>query len=252
MNQKISVIILTKNEEKNIERCLKNLHWCNEIIVIDDDSIDATREIVKKHGARVFKHSLKDDFSKQRNFALTKAKGEWVLFIDADEVISPLLQIEIIQKINNSNNNYLGYFIRRKDFIWGKELKHGEVGDIRLLRLAKKASGKWIGKIHEVWKIKGIVGKLNHPVDHYAHESISNFLEKINHYTDIRAKELYERNIKSYWWSIIIYSTGKLFLNYFLKLGFLDGIEGLIFSLMMSLHSFLVRAKLWLLWQRVK
>lgn len=248
----LSVVILAKNEEKNIAQCLKNLHWCNEIIVIDDDSIDRTREIAKKYGARVYKHLLENDFSRQRNFALTKAKGEWVLFIDVDEIISPLLQIEIIQKINNPNNNYLGYFIRRRDFIWGKELKHGEVGDIKLLRLAKKASGKWIGKVHEVWKIKGIVGKLNHPIDHYAHESISNFLEKINHYTDIRAKELYEKNVKSYWWSVIIYPIGKLFLNYLLKLGFLDGIEGLIFSLMMSFHSFLVRAKLWFLWQKTK
>lgn len=248
---KISAVLIVKNEEKNIEKCLTNLLWCDEIIVVDDDSSDKTREIIKKYRIRLFKHSLNNDFSRQRNFALSKAKGDWILFVDADEIISSSLQKEIIQKINNSKNNYSGYFIRRRDFIWGKELKHGEVGDIRLLRLAKKESGKWIGKVHEVWRIKGRIGKLNQPIDHYAHKSTSTFLEKINYYTDIRAKELYERNIKSHWWSIIFYPVSKLFLNYILKLGFLDGIEGLVFSFMMSLHSFLVRAKLWFLWKRI-
>lgn len=249
---KISAIILTKDEEENMRECLNSLRWCNEVVIIDDGSNDNTLKIASGFVARILNHPLKKDFSQQRNYGLLKAKNEWVLFIDADERVSEALASEILKIKDSTPNVNNGFYIKRRDFMWGRELKHGEVGNIKLLRLAKKESGKWIGKVHEVWKIKGIVGELNQPINHYAHASISNFLEKINHYTDIRAKELYEKNVKSFWWSIIIYPTGKLFLNYFFKLGFLDGIEGLIFSLMMSLHSFFVRAKLWFLWQRVK
>lgn len=246
----ISVIILTRNEEKNIVDCFQTLNFCDEKIVVDDESEDRTAEIAEKFGAKVFKNALNDDFANQRNFGQEKATGDWVLFVDADERVTPELAEEIIQLTNNPVNQDEGFFIKRRDFLFGKEMKYGETGRIKLLRIAKRNAGKWTGKIHERWEITGQVGELRSSLLHYPHQKISEFLKKINFYTDLRAKELYDKGAKVYWWSIILYPKGKFLLNYFIKKGFLDGISGLIFVVLMSFHSFLVRGKLWLLWQR--
>lgn len=243
----ITAIILTKNEERNIVDSLKSLKWCNEIIIIDDYSVDNTIKIAQDLGAKVFKHSLNDDFSKQRNFGLSKARGEWVLFVDADERVTENLKTEISHLTTDSGRTKQlnGYFIKRKDFMWGRELKHGETGKIKLLRLAKRDSGKWEGKVHEEWKVEGKVGQLKNPLYHYPHQSITKFLQEINFYTDLRAKELYDQKIHTSWIAIIAYPLGKFLLNYLVKKGFLDKTQGLCIAIIMSFHSFLVRSKLW-------
>lgn len=247
----ISAVVLTKNEEKNIVDCLETLTWCDEILVIDDNSEDRTLEIAQKMGAKVFVHSLSEDFSKQRNFGLSKAKGEWVLFVDADERVLPELAREIKYQIANSKNKDMnGFYIKRRDFMWGRELKHGETGNIKLLRLARKDAGRWEGMVHEQWRVNGKVGVLNNPLLHYPHQAITEFLREINFYTTLRAKELHKRGVKVQWQDIILYSKAKFIYNYFIKMGFLDGLPGLVFALLMSFHSFLVRGKLWLLWKK--
>lgn len=246
----ISAVVLTKDEENSIIDCLESLNWCHEIIVVDDFSQDRTIEIInnlKNKKITVFRRALNKDYSKQRNFGLSKANYEWILFVDADERVSPTLRDEIL-KATSERNNYDGYFIKRRDFIWGKELRYGETGNIKLLRLAKKNEGWWRGRVHEAWEVKGNIGQLNASLAHYPHQTITEFLREINFYTDIRAKELFDNGTKASWLSIILYPKAKFILNYFLKLGFLDGIEGLIMAILMSFHSFLVRSKLWKLW----
>lgn len=249
----ISVIVITKNEEQNIERCLNSVKWCDEIIIIDDKSSDKTVEIAKKYNAAVYTHALNEDFSSQRNFGLSKARGDWILFVDADEIVSDALTFEISNAIHQLTDDVLrrfsGFSIERKDFLWGKELRYGDSG-VRLVRLAKKKAGVWEGKVHEVWKVKGITGKLKNPIIHYPHQTVSEFLGEINFYTSIRAQELFSKKITVYWWSIFAYPLIKFIVNYFLKRGFLDGIHGLILAIIMSFHSFLVRGKLWLIWDK--
>jgi len=241
----ISAVVLTKNEEKNIVDCLESLSWCDEIIIVDDDSEDRTAEISKKFSAKVFIRNLNSDFSKQRNYGLEKANGDWILFIDADERVSKKLKEEIESKIKNDKSS--GYLIKRTDTIWGRKLKYGETGNIVLLRLARKNNGKWEGKVHEEWKIEGKIDILKSHLDHYPHPTISEFLKDINYYTDLRAKELFEKGVRSDFISILFYPVTKFLSNYFLKLGLLDGLQGLVFAIMMSFHSFLVRGKLWIL-----
>ncbi len=244
----ISTVILTKNEIQNIEKCIKSLGWCDEIIVIDDNSSDKTLEIVRKYKVKIYSRSLNNDFSGQRNFGLSKAKNEWILFVDADEVVSDALAYEISNAIQLKGQNlkeFNGFYIKRVDFIWGKELKFGETGNIRLLRLGRKDVGLWEGMTHEKWQMEGAVGGLINPLYHYPHKTLSEFLEKINFYTDIRAKELKNKNTKIIFLFILLYPLGKFILNYILKRGFMDGIQGLVFALTMSFHSFLVRGKLW-------
>lgn len=242
----ISVVILTKNEEKNIKACLESLSWCDEKIIIDDHSEDHTLEIAQKLGAKTYSRQL-INFSDQRNFALEKAKSDWVLFVDADERISQALWYEIMQYINDSVENFSGFFLKRIDVIWDRELKYGESGTMKLLRLAKREAGKWTGTVHEKWNISGKTETLNNPLYHYPHQTVGDFLKEINKYTDLRAKELFKQGVRTNWFLILLYPKAKFLVNYILRFGFLDGLPGLLTTLMMAFHSFLVRAKLWLL-----
>lgn len=247
----ISAVVITKNEEKNIADCILSLKWCNEVIVIDDDSKDNTVKIAKKSGAKVFVRSLNGDFSTQRNFGLEKASHEWVFFVDADECVSDALAFEISGITTmQSLQFYSGFYLRRNDVMWGKQLTHGETAGIKLLRLARKNAGRWTGKVHEQWNIIGKTTTLVNPLMHYPHPTTTEFLHEINFYTDLRAWELYEKKVKSTWFTIILYPKGKFLVNFIFKLGFLDGLPGFVFAIFMSLHSFLVRAKLWLLWHK--
>jgi glycosyltransferase involved in cell wall biosynthesis len=246
----ISVVILTKNEEKNIKECIESVLWCDEIIVVDDNSIDKTVEIARQLGSLVYFHDLERNFSGQRNFGLTKARHEWVLFVDADERVSEELRDEIRQTISARRNRYNGYYIKRTDVLWGKKLRHGESADTALVRLARKDSGSWIGKVHEVWKVSGYIGTFQGEMIHYPHQTVREFLAEINLYTDLRAEELYRLKVRSSGLSILFYTKAKFLQNYIVKLGILDGMPGLISAVMMSFHSFLVRAKLWLIWNK--
>ncbi len=249
----LSIIILTKNEEKNIVDCLESVIWADEIIIIDDYSTDRTLEIINNFNTqkiKIYQNHLDFDFAKQKNFGLSKATKKWILFVDADERLSKELREEINSIIINNEGKYAGYMIRRIDYMWNKKFLHGEVGKVFLARLIKKGSGAWVGKVHERLIIDGKIGDLEGVLNHFPHSSINEFLSEINFYSTIRANELYSNKIKVKASDIIMYPLGKFLVNYFLKLGCLDKIEGLILALMMSLHSFLVRAKLWQLWQK--
>lgn len=244
----ISAVVLAKNEEKNIKDCLDSLKWCDEIVVVDDYSEDRTIEIAEKHGARVYKHTLNNNFASQRNFGLEKAKGEWVLFIDADERITPALRAEVTQLLSNPVNEYDGFYLKRRDFMWGRELNYGETGNVKLLRLAKKDAGQWRRAVHETWEVKNDkVGKLKNPLLHYPHQTLREFIADINWMSTLHAEENKKEGKRSNLLKIILLPKLKFFDSWILKLGFLDGTAGFTVAMMMSLHSFLAWSKLWLL-----
>jgi len=244
----ISAVVLSHNDEKTIIACLESLSWCDEIIIVDDFSVDKTIDIAKKLGARVCQRHLANDFAAQRNFGLTHAKGEWVLFVDSDEVVSEALQNEIKESIEAAKCN--GFYLKRRDFIFGRYLRHGETNRVRLLRLAKKEAGDWMRPVHEIWNIEGDAGELSTPLEHFPHQNVAQFLEEINRYSTLNARYLFTQKIGVTWWQVVGYPVGKFFLNYFLYLGFLDGTAGATIAILMSFHSFLVRAKLWQLWDK--
>lgn len=247
----LSAVVLVKNEEKNIIDCLESIRFCDEIIVVDDNSTDRTLELVERFDdkIKVFKRDLNGNFSAQRKFGVEKTSNDWVLFVDADERIISDLATEIKENLLSSAD-VGGYLIPRVDFMWGQQLRHGETGNIKLLRLFNKKKGNLKGKVHETWETKSIVKTLENPIYHYPHPTISQFLREINFYTELRAQELKENGQKVNFWDIILYPKGKFIVNFFLKRGFLDGTAGLVHALLMSFHSFLVRGKLWLLWQK--
>ncbi len=256
----ISAVVLTHNDQLTSERALNSLAWCDEIIVIDDQSTDQTVAIAKKFGAHIYERALSDDFASQRNFGLEKTNHDWVLFVDSDEMVSKELSEEIQRVISviparepgsaRNDNDFVGYFFKRADSLWGRVLKHGETNRVRLLRLAQKDAGKWVRPVHEVWDVKGLVGELREPLLHFPHPNVAQFIEEINFYSTINAHYLFNQKIRAHGWHIIAYPLAKFFLNYVWYLGFLDGTAGAVVAFMMSFHSFLTRAKLWLLWHK--
>jgi len=252
----ISAVVLTKDSEKTIERCLKSLDWCDEMIIIDDDSTDKTLDIAQEYKAKIFKRSLDNDFAAQRNFGLDKAKENWVLFIDSDEEVSRELKTEILHILEPKSQssaiaqNCDGILLKRKDYFLGKWLKHGETGSTKLLRLAKKGTGVWKRKVHEVWEIPAKLCQLKNPILHYPHPTIKEFLKDINTYSTLHAKVAFDEGERTNYINIILKPKFKFLVNYLLKGGFLDGTAGFVMAMMMSFHSFLTQAKLWQLQQK--
>ena len=242
---KISAVVITKNEEENIKDCLVSLSFCDEVIIIDDNSIDKTTSIAKKLGVKVFKKKLNDNFADQRNFALSKAKNEWVLFVDADERVSKILAGEIKVAVKNGKVN--GYYIRRKDFLWGKEIGYGEIGSTRFLRLARKNKGKWERGVHEKWIIEGKTFILKHHILHFPHRTIGEFIKHIDHFSTLHAEENIKEGKNTSLFKILFMPFAHFIRNYILRLGFLDGMRGFIIAFLMSFHSFLSWAKMYLL-----
>ncbi len=188
------------------------------------------------------------DFADARNRELEKAKTPWVLFVDSDEVITKELEVEIEGAVRA--DQYNAYYIKRRDIFLGRELKHGETGKVQFIRLARKGYGKWVRPVHEEWVGQGRVGTLSHPLIHHSHPNISSFLDKINLYSTLDAEYRYKSGVKSSLWKTAIYPIAKFKLNYLLRLGFLDGVPGLIMAMMMSFHSYLTWTKLYLLWHK--
>ena len=244
----ISVVVLTHNSETTIQKTLQSLLWCDERIIIDDSSTDKTVSSAGAYKTKIIRHHLNDDFAAQRNFGLAQAKGEWVLYVDSDEVVSEELKKEIREAIKN--DQIAGYFVERRDIVFGRELKHGETAGVRLLRLAKKSAGSWKRPVHEIWMVQGLTSQLAYPLYHFPHPNVAQFLDDINFYSSLNAKYLYAQQIREPVWYMVAYPAAKFFVNYIWRMGFLDGTAGVIIAVMMSFHSFLTRAKLYMLWKQ--
>lgn len=241
----ISAVVLVRNQQHQLEDCLKSLGFCEEIIVVDDYSQDSSVKTAEKFGAKVYKHRLNGNFAAQRNWAMAKAKNDWILFVDADEVVSDELATELYQMTAQFLTGLSGFYLRRKDYLYKRELRFGDSGKVNILRLGRRSRGQWRGKVHEVWELRGDIGRLKKPILHYPHPTVAEFLSEVNFYTTLRAQELHDQKKSASFFSILVYPTTKFVVNYLIKLGFLDGTLGMISALMMSLHSFLVRSKLW-------
>lgn len=241
----LTAIVLTRNEEENIVDCLESVSFADEIIIIDDNSTDRTVDLARQFTKQIHTRSLQKNFSSQRNFALNLAHGKWILFVDADERVGENLKKEII-RVTKTEGRANGYFIHRVDTMWGKTLRHGEVSNINILRLGRKGFGKWKGRIHEKWKISGRKETLLSSLVHKPHPKVADFIKEIDLYTEVRAAELLEEGKKAGALSIIVYPFGKFVFTYFIKRGYKDGIAGFLYSSLMSLHSFLVRSKVYL------
>lgn len=242
----ISVIILTKNEAKRIKTCLESVKWTEEIIVVDDQSTDETVKIARQYTDKVFINKMKD-FSSQREFALRHAQGDWVLYVDADERVTPELAQEIKKIIDNgtmkqSNHEFSAYFVPRKNIFLGREQKADKVE--RLFK-RKKLLG-WFGEIHESPKVKGKKDTLKNYLIHLTHRDITSMTQKTLEWSKIEAKLRHEADHPQVtWWRILKAMFKEFNQQIFKNRLYRYGTEGWIEGIFQVFSLFITYVRLW-------
>ena len=237
LKERISGLIITFNEEKNIQEILDDFSVCDEIIVVDSFSSDQTVAIAKQNPkVKIIQHAF-EDFTKQRNVALDAAANDWVLFLDGDERITPQLRQEIILELNKADKKDAYYFLR-KFYFGGKPIHFSGTQTDKNFRLFRKSKCRYVAdkKVHETLEVEGTIGVLKNKLLHYSFENFEQFKKKMLYYGSLKGSELAAKGKKysiiTHWGKVVF----KFLKTCFLKLGFLDGINGLKISYLQSLY----------------
>lgn len=240
----ISVNIICRNEEKNIEDCLKSVLWADEIIVVDAESADRTLEIAKKYTDRVFVNKW-EGFAKQRTFALEKSKKDWVLALDADERCSSGLKEEIVSFIASNNHNIKGFKLPRQNYFLGKWIKYGGWYPGYQLRFFKRSNVKVSDRlVHEGYEVDGDIGVMKNDIIHYTVQSVFEFMNRVNGYSNLKAEEK-SKNGNIGFLDIFIQPLKSFVVQYIFKGGFRDGLHGLMVYNFDAITRMLTYMKIW-------
>ncbi len=244
---RFSVVITAYNEENKIEECLKSVGFADEIILINNSSTDKTIEIAKRYTSNIFTKPNYPMLNINKNFGFSKANGEWILNLDADERVTPELEKEIKSEIQQPKSEINGYWIPRKNIIFGKWIKHTGWYPDHQLRLFKKGKGQFPEKhIHEMIKLTGKTNYLKNPILHYNYETIEQFLNKlINIYTPNEAEQLLANGYILDLRDAIRFPAREFVSRFFAREGYKDGFHGLILSLLMAFYHFVVFVNIW-------
>lgn len=244
----ISVVIISKNEEDKITRCLESVKWADEIIVVDDLSTDRTVEICQKFGIKIISHKLQEDFSQQRNIGIDNATGNWILQMDADEIVPEELRKEI-QKAISKNSEFSGFQFRRKNFFLGHFMKYGGFYGPYSLKLFKRGKGRYVKQLHEELEIEGKVGIIDSDIEHYPFQSIAQSVERTNMYTTIGARLMKDENSlldeKKIKYNLTIRPLKSFWKMYIKRRAYKDGMYGLLFSILFTFGPMLRWMKYW-------
>jgi glycosyltransferase involved in cell wall biosynthesis len=249
MPTKLSVAMIAMNEEVNLPRTLESVRWADEIILVDSGSKDATVEIARKFGARVFEEPWKG-FAAQKNSAIAHATGDWVLSLDADEEVSPELVREIAWLLAGDPPSS-AFRIPRLNHFLGKPLRHGGYWPDPKLRLFRNGSARFEERaVHESLKADGPVGQLASPLLHHCYPTLAEYIEHMNRYSSTGAQLLAEkgrcsRSWPAFVWNALLNPTATFIYNYLFRLGFLDGREGLVQHLNHSVYIHWKFVKAW-------
>ncbi len=243
MSFEISCVIITKNEEANLEKTLKSITWCDEILIIDSGSTDRTIEIAQLFGAKIIYNKF-ESFGKQKRFAVANATHNWILSIDADEVISEELKKELLN-LKNNDNLYDSYYISSTNVFLGAKPKFGRESNVLKIKFFNKLKCNFNeSEVHEKVMTNSKSGKLKGKIIHYSYKSLNYYFEKFNLYTENAANEMYY-NKKRRPLILNFILIPFYFINiYLLKLNFLNGVEGLIWSTFSTFYTFVKYCKL--------
>jgi glycosyltransferase involved in cell wall biosynthesis len=228
-HKKLSALIITLNEEDRIEKLISNLNFADEIVIVDSYSTDNTVAIIKRHTeVKLIQHHF-ENFSKQRNFALKQVKNDWVLFIDADEIIPNNLKLEILNKLKNPNG-CIAFKTFRQFYFKDKPLNYSGWQTDKVYRLfnRKNVSFEPTKFVHETLNVDGKTETLKEKLIHFSYNNYNDYKEKMEHYAILRARELYAKKLKPNLYHFYIKPLYRFFNHYIIRLGFLDGKNGYI------------------------
>jgi glycosyltransferase involved in cell wall biosynthesis len=245
MREKISACVICFNEEAKIRRCLESLAWCDEIVVVDSFSQDRTVAICREFTDLIYQHEWQG-YIGQRNLIRQMAHHPWVLFLDADEEISPALRDEIVQTFERGTGEVAGFEFPRQVCYLGRWIRHGAwYPDIKL-RLFRKDSGVSAGmEPHDHVEVNGPVRRLRHPIWHYTYNSIYDHLETINRFSSIAANEKFRSGGRFRLLDLLFRPFWRFVRGYVFRAGWREGIRGLIIALLGSMEVAIKYAKLW-------
>lgn len=244
---KISVCITTFNSQEHIEGCLQSVNFADEIIVVDHESTDNTLALVKKYTKNIY--TQKNDPEKidlQKNFGFKKASNDWILSLDADERVPSDLAKEIGQKISSAGSEFVGYRIPRKNIIFGKWIQHSLWWPDLQLRLFQKGKGQYSqDNVHKDLQLSGECGKLENVLIHENYQSISQYLQKMDVYTQSEAKAYIASGKKVHMTDAMRLPVQDFLKTFFLQNGYRDGLHGFVLSSLQAFYAFLIFAKCW-------
>jgi glycosyltransferase involved in cell wall biosynthesis len=239
----LSVAIIAKDEAQNLPACLESVGFAEQIVVVDSGSTDGTAEIAKNFGCQVFNEPWRG-FGAQKQFAIDRCTHPWVLLLDADERVPAVTASTIRNIVDADSEETAGYSFPRKNFFQGRWIRH-LWGKDRVVRLFRKTRGRMTeARVHEAVEVKGPVNALDVPLEHYTESSLSKLLLKLDHYTTLGAQEAYEGGKRASVWTAAGVAFFAFLQSYFLKRGFLDGVQGLTLSVAESVSRFFKYAKL--------
>ncbi len=241
---RLSAIVITKNEGENIHECLASLHWVQEIVVVDAESQDNTVALAKEFTDKVFVRPW-EGYAAAKQFALAQCTGDWVLWIDADERVTPELRQEICDLLTNAPV-CAGYELARLANFLGRWIMHGGWYPGYVLRLFRRENATFNNlKVHEGVELKGKIGRLENHLLHYTDRDIRRYFEKFNRYTSLAAEELHRKGRRWQWWDLLFRPPWMFLRMYVFKTGFLDGMPGFILACFSATYVFTKYAKLW-------
>ena len=247
---KITAIIPTLNEEIHIEEAIKSVSFADEIIVVDSFSTDKTLELAEKYNVKIIKRKF-DDFSSQKNFAIKQAENNWIYILDADERVTPEVEVEILEAVKEPKN-FVGFNVRRTFYFCGKRVDYSGFQRDKVIRLFLKEHCKYSGLVHERIITKGEIGFFKNKIDHFSYRNYDHYISKLNHYAAIRAKELHARGDKVNIYHVMIKPPARFFIHYIIRLGFLDGFTGFLVAKTQAYGVLTRYIKLWLLNKGIK
>jgi len=227
---RLSVCIICWNEALNIRRCLESVVWADEIVVVDSESTDGTLAIAREYTDAVFQRPW-TGYADQKNHALSKAHGKWVLSLDADEAVTPALREEILAEIARPEAKD-AYRIPRRSFYQGRWINHSGYYPDRQLRLFRREKARWVGgRVHERVEIQGDVGTLKNDIFHYPyHGVLSGQLRTVDNFSGLMAADMHEKGKRFHSICLVSRPLFKFLEVYLLKGGFLDGLPGLVIA----------------------
>jgi len=241
----LSVIVITKNEERNIRSCLKSVQWADEIIVVDAGSLDRTVDIAKEFTQKIFSRPW-DGYSAAKNFGLTQCTSEWIISLDADERVTPELQKEILDRLTSVDQKVTALSMPRRANFLGKWINHCGWYPGYVTRVFRRSAGRFTEeKVHERLEIYGETIPLHSDLLHYTDPDLRHYIEKFNKYTSLAAEEMAVHKKRFMLIQLIVNPAWVFLKMYILRFGFLDGIPGLILCVLSANYVFTKYAKLW-------
>jgi glycosyltransferase involved in cell wall biosynthesis len=223
---KITAIIPTLNEENYITDAIKSVNFADEIIVIDSFSSDNTIEIAEKMNVKIIKRKF-DDFSSQKNFAISQATHPWIYILDADERVSPEVELEILEAVKNPNG-FVGFYVRRSFYFCGMRVNYCGFQRDKVVRLFLKEHCQYKGVVHERISTNGKLGFFKYKIDHFSYRNYDHYISKMNHYASIKALDLHKKGKKVSIYHVLIKPPVRFLIHYVIRLGFLDGFTGFL------------------------